>query len=100
MVGYPESLTDPSYCAQILVLTYPLIGNYGIPGESQDQFMLPSHFESKKIWLAGLVVGDYVEEYSHWNAKKSLSQWLAEQNVPGIYGNNNRSFDILSKIVV
>ena len=88
MVGYPESLTDPSYCAQILVLTYPLIGNYGIPGESQGQFMLPSDFESKKIWLAGLVVGDYVEEYSHWNAKKSLSQWLAEQNIPGIHGNN------------
>lgn len=87
MVGYPESLTDPSYCAQILVLTYPLIGNYGIPGDAQDQFGISFSFESKKIWLSGLVVGEYIEEYSHWNAKKNLSKWLTEQNVPGIHGN-------------
>ena len=86
MVGYPESLTDPSYRAQILVLTYPLIGNYGIPGESKDKFGIIEAFESKKIWLSGLVVGDYVEEYSHWNAKKSLSDWLKEYDVPGIQG--------------
>ena len=87
MVGYPESLTDPSYRAQILVLTYPLIGNYGIPGDSLDKFGIIEAFESKKLWLSGLVVGDYVEEYSHWNAKKSLSDWLKEYNIPGIQGN-------------
>ena len=89
MVGYPESLTDPSYCAQILVLTYPLIGNYGIPGEGHDQYGIVSNFESRKLWLSGLVVGDYVEEYSHWNAKKSLSQWLKENDIPGIHGKSN-----------
>lgn len=86
MVGYPESLTDPSYRAQILVLTYPLIGNYGIPGDTLDKFGILEAFESKKIWLSGLVVGDYVEEYSHWDAKKSLSEWLKEHDIPGIQG--------------
>ena len=87
MVGYPESLTDPSYRAQILVLTYPLIGNYGVPGDSKDKFGVIEAFESKKLWLSGLIVGDYVEEYSHWNAKKSLSDWLKEYDIPGIQGN-------------
>ena len=95
MVGYPESLTDPSYRAQILVLTYPLIGNYGVPGDSKDKFGIIEALESKKIWLSGLVVGDYVEEYSHWNAKKSLSDWLKEYDIPGVQGNNP---SLLSKI--
>ena len=86
MVGYPESLTDPSYKCQILVLTYPLIGNYGIPGESQDKFGLDRWFESKQIHTAAVVVGHYTEKYSHWSAVKSLGQWLKERGVPAIYG--------------
>ena len=92
MVGYPESLTDPSYRGQILVLTYPLIGNYGIPGDGVDKFGIVEAFESNKIWLSALVVGDCVEEYSHWNAKKSLSEWLKEYDIPGIQGTKNVSF--------
>ena len=86
MVGYPESLTDPSYKSQILVLTYPLIGNYGIPEESEDQYGIMRWFESAKIHVAALIVGDYTEKYSHWSAKKSLSQWLKEYDIPAIHG--------------
>ena len=86
MVGYPESLTDPSYHRQILVLTYPLIGNYGVGGTELDKFGLPHWFESDKIHAAALVVGDLSEQYSHWGAKRSLSDWLEENSIPGIYG--------------
>ena len=86
MVGYPESLTDPSYKSQILILTYPLIGNYGIPEESLDQFGLDRWFESSRIHTAAVVVGDYTEQYSHWSAVKSLGQWLKERGIPAIYG--------------
>ena len=86
MVGYPESLTDPSYRSQILTLTYPLIGNYGVPEGKKDSHGITTELESDKIWASALIVGDYVEEYSHWNAKKSLSQWLIEEGVPGISG--------------
>ena len=86
MVGYPESLTDPSYRSQILTLTYPLIGNYGVPDGKKDSHGLNTELESDKIWASALIVGDYVEEYSHWNAKKSLSQWLKDEGVPGISG--------------
>ncbi|XP_070556717.1 multifunctional protein CAD-like isoform X2 [Ptychodera flava] len=90
MVGYPESLTDPSYKSQILVLTYPLIGNYGIPGYEKDEFDIPKWFESAKIHVSALVVGDLSEEYSHWAAKKSLSDWLKEYDIPAIYGIDTR----------
>ena len=86
MVGYPESLTDPSYNSQILVLTYPLIGNYGIPNNSRDEHGMLSFFESEKIWNHGLIVGDLTEDYSHWMATKSLSTWLKENKVPCISG--------------
>lgn len=86
MVGYPESLTDPSYKSQILVLTYPLIGNYGVPNKHLDSYGLLSTFESERIHVAGLIVGDYSEQYSHWEAEKSLGNWLKEEGVPGIYG--------------
>ncbi|XP_046857918.1 carbamoyl-phosphate synthase arginine-specific small chain-like [Xenia sp. Carnegie-2017] len=85
MVGYPESLTDPSYRSQILVLTYPLVGNYGIPDGIVDEYGIIESFESKKLWLSGLIIGDDVEDYSHWSAKKSLSEWLKEYNIPGIH---------------
>jgi len=90
MTGYPESLTDPSYKGQILVATYPLIGNYGVP----DMVMvdgLAEHFESEKLQVTGLVIADYSFNYSHWNAAKSLSQWLVEQQVPGISGIDTRA---------
>ncbi len=89
MVGYPESLTDPSYKGQILVLTYPLIGNYGVPGKEIEN-NLPKNFESDKIQAQALVVSDYSFEHNHWNAKKSLAQWLKEENIPAIYGIDTR----------
>lgn len=76
MVGYPESLTDPSYRGQILVFTFPMVGNYGVPGEELDEYGLPKYFESDQIHVAGVIVADYSFEYSHWAAKKSLGDWL------------------------
>lgn len=91
MVGYPEALTDPSYRGQILVLTYPLIGNYGVPDESvMDGHGLPKYFESKEIHIAGLVVSSYSWEHSHWAAQKSLSDWLKEYKIPGVFGVDTR----------
>jgi|TARA_B100001971_G_scaffold188685_1_gene190182 carbamoyl-phosphate synthase small subunit len=90
MVGYPESLTDPSYKGQILCLTYPLIGNYGVPSDEKDQFNLKKHFESNKIHIQGLVISDYSFEHSHWNAKKSLAEWLKENDIPGIFDVDTR----------
>ena len=89
MVGYPESLTDPSYAGGILVLTYPLMGNYGVPqqGNGHD---LDSPFESSKIQIQGLVVSDHAMQYSHWNAVKSLDDWLRESGIPGLYGIDTR----------
>ena len=89
MVGYPESLTDPSYKGQILVLTYPLIGNYGVPAKNIEN-NLDTNFESGKIQVQALVVSDYSFEYSHWNAKKSLGEWLKEEDIPAIYGIDTR----------
>ncbi len=90
MTGYPESLTDPSYYGQILISTYPLIGNYGVP-ENKSVNGLPEIFESDKIQVKGFIISDYSFEYSHWNAKKSLSEWLIENKVPGIYGLDTRA---------
>ena len=89
MIGYPESLTDPSYKGQILVLTYPLIGNYGIPGCEKEDDLL-KYFESDKIQVQGLIIANYSENYSHWNAKKSLSDWLKGHKIPAIYGIDTR----------
>ena len=89
MVGYPESLTDASYRGQILVLTYPLIGNYGVPGYEKEDNLL-KYFESDKIQVQGLIITDYSYNYSHWNAKKSLSEWLIEHSIPAIYGVDTR----------
>ncbi|MFZ5518887.1 MAG: glutamine-hydrolyzing carbamoyl-phosphate synthase small subunit [Candidatus Zhuqueibacterota bacterium] len=83
MVGYPETLTDASYRGQILVMTYPLIGNYGVPGE-ETQDAIPRFFESDSIQVEGLIVSDYSACYSHWNAKQSLADWLKAHNIPGL----------------
>jgi len=90
MVGYPESLTDASYKGQILVLTYPLIGNYGVPGNEKEDGLL-KNFESDKIQITALIVSDYSFNYSHWNAKRSLACWLKEHKIPGIYGVDTRA---------
>ncbi len=91
MVGYPESLSDPSFKDQILVLTAPLVGNYGVPEEALDENKLSLFFESPKMHLKGLIVCDYSENYSHWNAGKSLSDWMREYGVPGISGVDTRA---------
>lgn len=91
MVGYPESLTDPSYKDQILVYTYPLLGNYGVPGEELNEDELSKFFESAKIHLKGLIVTDYSEQPHHWNSKKTLSDWMKEYGVPGITGVDTRA---------
>jgi carbamoyl-phosphate synthase/aspartate carbamoyltransferase len=90
MVGYPESLSDPSYKSQILVLSYPMVGNYGVPGDDKDEYGLPAFFESDSVHVAGLIISDYTEAYSHWNARRSLGQWLTEHNVPALYGIDTR----------
>jgi len=90
IVGYPEALTDPSYSGQILVLTYPMIGNYGVPKDTKDEHGLPHFFESDKIHIAGLIVCDYSFDYSHWNAAKSLGQWLTENGIPALFGVDTR----------
>lgn len=89
MVGYPESLTDPSYEGQILTITYPIIGNYGVPPNSMTQGV-SDFFESERIHVKGLVVLDYSHDYSHWNAQRSLQDWLKEEGVPAIYDIDTR----------
>lgn len=82
LVGYPESMTDPSYRGQIIVFTQPLIGNYGVPGMDRDQFGLLKHFESERIQVSGIIVSNYSAKYSHWTAVESLAQWCIRHDVP------------------
>ncbi len=89
MVGYPETLTDPSYHGQILVLTYPLIGNYGVPA-SRIIDGLERNFESDRVHIKGLIVSEYSLEHSHWNAVRSLGDWLSENQIPGLCGIDTR----------
>jgi len=90
MTGYPESLTDPSYAGQILVTTFPLIGNYGVPDTGLGSNGLPLFMESDRIHAKALIVADYSESYSHWNAKESLAAWLQREKIPGITGIDTR----------
>lgn len=89
MTGYPESLTDPSYKGQILVLTYPSIGNYGVPESLVEDGML-RYFESDRIHASGLIISDYSAKFNHWNASKSLGNWLKEQKIPALFGVDTR----------
>ncbi|KEZ41210.1 Carbamoyl-phosphate synthase arginine-specific small chain [Scedosporium apiospermum] len=91
LVGYPESMTDPSYRGQILVFTQPLIGNYGVPSNERDDYNLLKYFESPHIQCAGVVVADVAEQYSHWTAVESLSEWCAREGVPAISGVDTRA---------
>lgn len=90
MTGYIESLTDPSYTGQILILTFPLIGNYGVPSEETIN-SIKHNFESEKIHVKGLIISNYSFDYSHWSAVKSLSDWLEEYGIPGIYAIDTRA---------
>jgi len=89
MVGYPETLTDPSYRGQIITFTFPLIGNYGVPAPDSD--LMTGSFESERIHAAGAIVADYSPRHSHWTAARSLSDWLIEQGIPGVTGIDTRS---------
>lgn len=90
MMGYPESLTDPSYAGQLMTLTYPLVGNYGVPRFSFEENGLPTFMESDKIYASAIIVSDYSEEYSHWNAHESLADWLKREKVLGVTGIDTR----------
>lgn len=91
MMGYPESLTDPSYAGQLLTMTFPLVGNYGVPPFTfNKQTGLPDFMESDRIYASALIVSDYSEQYSHWNAVESLGEWLQREKVPGITGIDTR----------
>lgn len=96
MTGYPQSLTDPSFRGQILVATYPLVGNYGVPvtpkthDMQKDAYGIPLHFESDRIQAAGFVVTETCDEPSHYASGANLSEWLEKQNVPGVYGIDTR----------
>ena len=91
MVGYPETLTDPSYSGQILTLTYPLVGNYGVPDPAiQDEDGISRYFESGKIQVRGLVVHELSQTASHWNLSMTLDEWLYKEKVPGISGVDTR----------
>jgi len=92
MVGYTETLSDPSYSGQILTLTYPLIGNYGVPDPSiKDSDGISKFFESDRIQIRGLVVHDLSMMASHWNMSMTLDEWLNKENVPGISGIDTRA---------
>ena len=95
MMGYPESLTDPSYAGQILVTTFPLIGNYGVPDTGMGADGLPLFMESEKIHVKALVVADYSENFSHWNAQESLASWLQREKIPAITGINTRQLTMV-----
>jgi carbamoyl-phosphate synthase small subunit len=95
MTGYPESLTDPSYKGQLLTLTYPLVGNYGVPGFDTENKM-HKFFESERVQVSALIISDYSFKYNHWNAEMSLGDWLKENKIPGIYGIDTRA---LTKLI-
>ncbi len=90
MMGYPESLTDPSYAGQLVTLTFPLVGNYGVPPFTFGPEGLPTFMESDHIHASAIIVSDYSEQYSHWNANESLAEWLKREQVPGITGIDTR----------
>ena len=90
MMGYPESLTDPSYAGQLMTLTYPLVGNYGVPPFTMEADGIATFMESDRIYASAIIVSDYSEAYSHWNANESLSDWLKREQVPGVTGIDTR----------
>jgi carbamoyl-phosphate synthase small subunit len=96
MMGYPESLTDPSYAGQLMTLTYPLVGNYGVPPFTMEPNGIATFMESDRIYASAIIVSDYSTSFSHWNACESLADWLKREQVPGITGIDTRQ---LTKIL-
>ncbi len=96
MMGYPESLTDPSYAGQLLTLTYPLVGNYGVPPLTHEENGLSTYMEGDRIYVNALIVSDYSKEFSHWNGVETLGDWLKREKVPGVTGIDTRE---LTKIL-
>ncbi len=95
MVGYTESLTDPSYGGQLLSFTYPLIGNYGVPDYSNhDEFSLPAHFESSKIQTNGVIINELCESPSHWSSTRTFDDWLKSEEITGICNIDTRSLTL------
>ena len=92
MTGYPESLTDPSYEGQILVTTYPILGNYGVPSaDVKSEDSVSDYFESGSIHCEAIICQDYSWVPSHWQATRSLSEWLIAEKIPGLYGIDTRA---------
>ncbi|MCQ2334947.1 MAG: glutamine-hydrolyzing carbamoyl-phosphate synthase small subunit [Paludibacteraceae bacterium] len=90
MMGYPESLTDPSYAGQLMALTFPLVGNYGVPVFTMQDNGIATFMESNRIYASAIIVSDYSEAFSHWNANEALADWLKREKVPGITGIDTR----------
>ncbi len=91
MVGYPESMTDPSYKGQILTFTYPLIGNYGVPSEEKNDWGFSKNYESESIHLRGIIVSTESRDFSHFKAVSSLHEWMIHHGIPGISGIDTRA---------
>ncbi len=91
MTGYVESLTDPSYRGQIMAMTYPLVGNYGVPTTAKRSDGISQYMESDKIHMEGIIVSDYSHNYSHWNAVEGLADWLKREQVFGLTGIDTRA---------
>jgi len=95
MMGYPESLTDPSYAGQLMALTFPLVGNYGVPACTMESNGLSTYMESDRIYARAIICSEYSDEYSHWNGKETLGEWLQREHIPGITGIDTRALTML-----
>lgn len=91
MTGYEQTLTDPSFQGQILVFTYPMIGNYGIPSEERDGYGILKYFESDQISVRGLIVNEFSESFSHWKGVESFPDWFERKGISGISGIDTRA---------
>jgi len=94
MVGYVEAMTDPSYRGQLLCFTYPLIGNYGVPGKRYDKSGVLSGFESERIRVAGVIAHWVSDTPSHYESEKTLGEWMRDEGVPGIMGIDTRELTV------
>lgn len=91
MVGYPESMTDPSYRGQILTFTFPFIGNYGVPSEAKNEWGFSKNFESEEIHMRAIICQNESRDFSHFNAVSSLHEWMVHHEIPGISGIDTRA---------
>ncbi len=94
MTGYVESITDPSFCGQILMFTYPLIGNYGVPRLEAQHAYLMENAESERIWVQGIVLSDVIDHGFHYQRFQEFSEWLEKERIPGIAGVDTRALTL------